>query len=48
MLEKLKLFIVWHLPKWMIYWSTVRAGVSVIKDYECPSDLKYFEIIQRM
>jgi hypothetical protein len=24
MIEKIKLWIVWHLPRWMIYWSSIR------------------------
>lgn len=27
LVEKLKLWIVWHLPRELIYWATIRAGV---------------------
>ena len=26
MTERIKMAIVWHLPRWIVYWSTIRLG----------------------
>ena len=25
--EKVQIWVAWHLPRWVVYWATVRCGV---------------------
>lgn len=39
-MEKLKMWVVWRLPKWVIYWATVRcitSASSKMPDRELPT-----------
>jgi hypothetical protein len=50
MIEKVQTWIVWHLPKWMIYWAVVRAGAHATTGKygnEHPDTVSIFDIMQR-
>jgi hypothetical protein len=42
--EELAISVVWHLPRTIVYWSTVRVAVSGCQDN--PGDRKVSEVLQ--
>lgn len=48
--EKLITFIVWRLPKSIVYWSAIRVGANATQgDYgnESPTDLNFVTALKR-
>ena len=27
-MERVKIWIAWHLPKWLVYWAAIRVGAN--------------------
>lgn len=48
--EKIVTWIAWHLPKSIVYWSTIRAGVyATTGEYSdtIVPEISYTEVLQR-
>lgn len=46
----LKMWIVWHLPRWLIYWATIRlvseASSSPEHSSKCPDELTAMDALR--
>jgi len=48
--EKVQTFIVWHLPKWIIYWAVVRAYANASHVYptKTPDEITLNEVLKEI
>ena len=49
-MEKLWLWIAWHLPRPLVYWCTIRVGCNATQDKwanESPTDLLMMDALKR-
>ena len=46
--EKIQLWIVWHLPKWVIYWATIRlvAFATGKRSKATPDEMKMMDALK--
>lgn len=46
--EKIQLWIVWHLPKWVIYWATIRlvAFATSKRSEATPDEMKMMDALK--
>lgn len=45
--EKIQLWIVWHLPKWVIYWATIRlVAFATTKPKVTSCELKMMDALK--
>lgn len=48
--EKLRIWFIWHLPRWVAYWSTIRVfshGTTGAYGNTHPDELGYGELMKR-
>lgn len=38
--------VVWHLPRYVVYWTVVRGTVDTAGDHKNPNDIKGVDILQ--
>ena len=50
MIEKIKMFVAWRMPEWLVYWCTLRLGAhATTGEYEnqIVPDLRFMDAINR-